>query len=241
MSRGESVVEACHRGYAAAMLIAEDLLLLAFDDTEGKPVSGVENLDAAVAGALLLELTLLGRVDITGEGDEGKAGRIVVRDTSAVGEAELDGALTRLTDEEGSKPKDAVSRLAKGGPVDRLLSGLADRGVLHRESRKVLKLFPVTRWPAADSSHEERLRAELHRVLVDGDEPDDRTAAVIALLVATKSVKHAFPTDDPERTRKRAEQVAEGNWGSDAVRKAIDEVTAAVMVAVMAAVVVTTS
>ncbi|GAA1218421.1 GOLPH3/VPS74 family protein [Prauserella alba] len=223
------------------MLIAEDLLLLAFDDTEGTPVSGVHNLDQAVAGALLLELTLLGRVDITGEADEGEAGRVVVRDATRVGEAELDGALEALAEQEGAKPKDAVNRLAKDGPVDRLLSGLADRGVLKRESRKVLKLFPVTRWPAADSRHEERLRAELHRVLVDGAEPDERTAAVIALLVATKSVRHAFPTDDPDRTGKRAEQVAEGNWGSDAVRKAIDEVTAAVMVAVMAGAVAATT
>lgn len=223
------------------MLIAEDLVLLAFDDTEGKPVSGIQNLDHAVAGALLLELTLLGKVDVTGEADEGEAGRIVLRETASPGDAELDGALAALAEEEGSKPKQAVARLAKDGPVDRLLSGLADRGVLRRESRKVLKLFPVTRWPAADSQHEERLRAQLQRVLVDGQEPDDRTAAVIALLVATKSVRHAFPTDDPEATRQRAEQVAEGNWGSDAVRKAIDEVTAAVMVAVMASVVVTTS
>lgn len=223
------------------MLIAEDLLLLAFDDTEGKPVSGIENLDEAVAGALLLELTLLGKVDITGEADEGKPGRIVLRDPTPVGDAELDGALTALADKEGAKPKDAVARLAQHNPVDRLLSGLADRGVLRRESRKVLKLFPVTRWPAADGRHEEQLRAELHRVLVEGGEPDDRTAAVIALLVATKSVGHAFPTDDAKATRKRAEEVAEGNWGSDAVRKAIDEVTAAVMVVVMAAASVTTS
>ncbi|MBB3052632.1 hypothetical protein FHS23_003666 [Prauserella isguenensis] len=223
------------------MLIAEDLLLLAFDDTEGTPVSGVENLDHAVAGALLLELTLLGKVDVTGEADEAGAGRIVLRDTGPVGDAELDGALAALAEKVGAKPKDAVARLAKDSPVDRLLSGLADRGVLRRESRKVLKLFPVTRWPAVDGRHEQRLRAELHHVLVEGGEPDDRTAAVIALLVATKSVGHAFPTDDAEATRKRAEQVAEGNWGSDAVRKAIDEVTAAVMVAVMAAVVVTTS
>ncbi|GAA1231228.1 GPP34 family phosphoprotein [Prauserella halophila] len=223
------------------MLIAEDLLLLAFDDTEGKPVSGIDNLDRAVAGALLLELTLLGKVDVTGDADEGTAGRIILRETTPVGEAELDGALALLAEEQGSKPKDAVARLAEDDPVERLLSGLADRGVLRRESRKVLKLFPVTRWPAADSRHEESLRAELHRVLVDDGEPDDRTAAVIALLVATKSVRHAFPTDDAEVTRKRAEQIAEGNWGSDAVRKAIDEVTVAVMVSVMAATVVTTS
>ncbi|KMS82266.1 GOLPH3/VPS74 family protein [Prauserella rugosa] len=223
------------------MLIAEDLLLLAFDDTEGKPVSGIENLDQAVAGALLLELTLLGKVDVTGEADGGKAGRIVVRDATPVGNTELDAALAVLDGEQGAKPQDAVARLAKDDPVDRLLSGLADRGVLRRESRKVLKLFPVTRWPAADSRHEEQLRAELHRVLDEGGEPDDRTAAVIALLVATKSVEHALPTDDPKATRKRAEQIAEGNWGGDAVRKAVDEITAAVMVAVMAAVVITTS
>ncbi len=52
------------------MLIAEDLLLLAYDDEKGKPVGVISHLEHSLAGALLVELALLDRVDVTEEGDE---------------------------------------------------------------------------------------------------------------------------------------------------------------------------
>ena len=49
------------------MLIAEDLLLLLYDDQTGKPVTGSPGLDYALAGAVLIELTLNRKLDITSE------------------------------------------------------------------------------------------------------------------------------------------------------------------------------
>ena len=61
------------------MLLAEDLLLLVTDDASGRlAVPGVQA-DAGLGGANLVELTLLGRVDVAGEQDPGKPGRVIVR------------------------------------------------------------------------------------------------------------------------------------------------------------------
>ncbi|PXY22048.1 GOLPH3/VPS74 family protein [Prauserella flavalba] len=223
------------------MLIAEDLLLLVFDDVEGKPVPGVQNVEYSLAGALLIELAMLGRVDVTTEADEGTAGRLVVRDESPTGRDVLDDALAKLSTKEGRKAKDAIGPLSGKGLSDRLLAGLADRGILRREEGRILKLFPVTRWPAEDSRAEERTRAELDRVLVHGEDPGERTGALIALLTGMGVVKRVVESDDAQLVERRAKEIAEGNWAGEAMRKAVEEMTAAVMVAVFVPTIVTTA
>jgi hypothetical protein len=62
------------------MLLAEDLLLLVTDDASGKLSVPGAQADAGLGGANLVELTLLNRVDVTGERDQARPGRIIVRD-----------------------------------------------------------------------------------------------------------------------------------------------------------------
>lgn len=216
------------------MLIAEDLILLAFDDETGKASSGVSNLDYALAGALLIELAMLGRIDVSGEEDEGKAGRLLVLDTTPTGEPALDEALDQVAKLDGKKPKDVLSPLTRNALRTRLLTGLADRGILDKEEGRFLGIFSTTRWPATDSEHEAGVRQALHRVLVGGERPAERSAALIALLTATDSVHKVLDvaSDDRDVVQRRAKEIAEGNWVSDAMRKAVEEITAAVMVAV---------
>jgi hypothetical protein len=75
--------------------------------------------------------------------------------------------------------------------------------------------------------------------LVQQVAPDARTAALIALVHALRC-EHKIV--DPRQyglskreLRARAEQIAKGNWASEAVRKAIDEMIAAVVAATSAA------
>jgi hypothetical protein len=63
------------------MNLAEDVLLLLIDDVSGKPVVDTTRLNLALAGGVLLDLSALGQVDVSGPGEQVKAGRLVVRDT----------------------------------------------------------------------------------------------------------------------------------------------------------------
>ncbi|OZM74240.1 GPP34 family phosphoprotein [Amycolatopsis antarctica] len=222
------------------MLIAEDLVLLVFDDETGKPVSGASNLEYALAGALLIELATHGRVDVTDESAK-KPGRLTVGDTSPLGHPVLDDALAKLSTMDGKKPKDAISPLSGDNLSGRLLEALAERGVLRKEKGKVLGLFPTTSWPAEDSRHEEQVRAGLHRVLVDGGKPTEREGALISLLAAIDLAEKTIEGPDPKLVKSRAKEIAEGNWASEAMRKAVEEVTAAVMVAIMVPTVIMTT
>ncbi|MCO7274135.1 GOLPH3/VPS74 family protein [Cellulosimicrobium cellulans] len=230
------------------MLILEDYLLLTLDDVTGKAVVDASYREQVAAGALLVELALLGRADLAGDGDGGRIGRIVVRDASSTGNALLDEALTVVRSREGSKPKALVAPLAKLRPASRAIASLAERGVLRREEGRVLGIFPTTRWPAADTRHEEGVRADLWRVLVDGGAPDLRTAALVAILAATgqagrvlaaggapgaPAVADAGHEATGPRRRAvdaRAREIARQSWASEAVRAYVEEVTAAILV-----------
>jgi hypothetical protein len=216
------------------MLLAEDLLLLLVDDATGKPLTDGTKLDHAIAGALLLELALQGKVDVTATREENlRKGRLVVRDPSPTGEAILDEALTLISDKQGKKPESVIGPLKKG-LRERLLSGLAERGVLRRDQGKILGIFPTTKWPAEDSRHEDALRSRLHGVLVSGLTPDNRSGALISLLSAIDVVPKIVDSPDRRAVKRRAKEVAEGAWAADAVRRAVEAVNAATVATIAA-------
>jgi len=225
-------------GSVGSVLLAEDLLLLVTDDASGRLSAPGAQVDAGLGGANLVELTLLGQVDISGEQDQGRRGRIVIRDSSPPGDDVLDAALEILVARQGSKPSAVIRPLGKNlRPV--LYQRLAASGVLRAAQGRALGIFPTRTWPTLDPSHEAEVRGLVTQALIQPAAPDERAAALIALLHALKCEHKVV---DPRayqlsrrQLRDRAGQIAQGNWASEAVRKAIDEMIAAVAAASAAA------
>lgn len=225
-------------GSVASMLLAEDLLLLVTDDASGRLAVPAAQVDAGLAGANLLELALMNKVGLSGEHDHSKPGRIVVRDPAPTGDPVLDAALQAIIAHLGSKPAALIRPLGKN-LRQTLYERLARSGVIRAGQDRILGLFPAHRWPTQDSRHEEEVRQQLILALVQQGPPDGRTAALIALLHALRCEHKIINPGDYGLSRQqlssRAEQIANGNWASQAVRKAIREMTAAVVVAVSSA------
>lgn len=219
------------------MLVAHDLLLLLLDDETGKITSGAAEPDKALAGAVLIDLAARELVGVT---TEDKKGRLVALGGQEPPEAVLRQGLAVVREKEGQKPQSVLGPLAKG-LRDQLASDLIEAGILRHEERKVLGLFRTTRLPAADSSHEAGLRAQLTAVLTGAAQPDGHTGPLIALLHAMGAVTSVIPVEDKRAAKRRAKEIADGDWAAAAVRKAVEEVQAAVMVAVMAATTATTT
>lgn len=215
------------------MLLAENLLLLLTDDTTGKLVVNAQQADLALGGAVLVELALQSRVGLA------PSGRIEVGPAEPIGDAVLDGGARILATQQGKKPQAAVRALTKNlRPA--LYARLVEAGMLRSEEGKVLGIFPTHRWPAQDAEEEARTRREITAALVEGVPPRPDTAALISLLHALKAVKHGVDAGAngvrPRELEARAETVSAGDWGSAAVRKAVQEMAAAAatMVAVTA-------
>lgn len=209
------------------MLLAEELLLLALDDRTGRV--GVREIDKGLAGAVLLELALLGRVRVAEKRENVRAGRLVLQPGPPPGHPVLDAGLATLEDREGRRPERVIGALGKD-LRDRLADGLVAAGVLRRERHRVLGLFPTRRLHAQDGTHEAAVRERIQAAL-RGATPDERTAALIALLSALKAVTTVFEVPDKRAARRRAREIAEGQWAATAVRKAVEAALAATVTA----------
>jgi hypothetical protein len=116
-----------------------------------------------------------------------------------------------------------LGRLGKGLD-DRLAADLAERRILERRDGKRLGVLPRTTWPAADTTRESQLRRAITVCLVDGGRPDERTAALIGLLAAIDRAHlavSAHHTATKRQLRKRANEIAEGQWAAKAVKDAM--------------------
>ncbi|MFI9123810.1 GPP34 family phosphoprotein [Streptomyces bikiniensis] len=214
--------------------LAEEIMLLSLDDESG---AAKERQSAAwaVAGGILLDLVLAGRVAVDG-------GRLRVADRTPTDVPLLDERLRLIAEWAGRRkraPK-ATEWLTKDCPkaVKATTESLRGRGLVRAEQRRVLGLFPVTRYPEADGSVERELRDRLRAVVLGGAEPDTRTAGLLALVHGAKLHRVAFPDVPRKEIAPRLEEITAGQWAAEDVRRAIRDMQAA-MVAVMAATMVT--
>jgi hypothetical protein len=215
------------------MLIAEELLLLLLDDEKGTSDAWVMAADQGLAGALLLDLLVAERL----EERDGKLARAGTEPS----EPAL-AAAWRAIDE--PKPiKHWVGKLpGKLKPIKGTIAGpLVSRGVLDERRHKILGLFPSTRYAELDPSPEQELRARLRRVLVDGEEPDDRTVELLGVLVPLDMIKRLFRGGERRPANQRAKALAERGPVGDAVHAAVQQEIMGVIIATTAATAATTT
>ncbi|EGX54816.1 hypothetical protein SZN_36047 [Streptomyces zinciresistens K42] len=215
------------------LLLVEDLTLLMFDDASGA-IAGAGTLYYTLGGAVLVELARTGRVEI----DERDRGLNGPRVRAVAGEPLSDPLLRAAHAKVAARPRGVQTLLVEIGTGLRetVLDRLVERGLVRRERRTTLGVFRTTAWRAADTGHKESLVAEVRAALVDGVEPDTRTAALIGLLSASgtlPSLHRAIPWSGAVYTR--AKRLEQASWGAEAVNAAVTRTLLAVSVGAAAA------
>jgi hypothetical protein len=211
----------------AGLLLAEELLLIAYDDERGRDRSDW-GLDAGLAGALLIELADSGH--LTQDADH------LVPTGAGPAPGGLPGeALAAVAASE--RPRSAghwVHRLPRTlEPLRRRVAeGLVARGILREEHARALGVIPVTRFPIREPAVEAALVARLRGVLLEDRPPDARTAQLVALLSGVQLVGLVVPRARRRAARRHAHEIADGDMEAEAVDRAIREVQAAVVAAV---------
>lgn len=208
-------------------LIVEDLLLLLLDDEKGY-IAGEGMLYYPLGGAVLIELALEGHVRF----EPAERAFATSKVHAVEGPAPTDPMLAEAYAIVVKKPRTAQELLIMIGTKLRVpvADRLVERGLVRRDTKKVLGLFRSTTWPAADARHETELRELIEGVLVEGRDPDSRTGAVIALLAASGQMHQVLQYPEVSRTalEKRAGAIIEGNWAAEAVKAAITATNAAI-------------
>ncbi|MEU4243895.1 GPP34 family phosphoprotein [Actinoplanes sp. NPDC026619] len=211
------------------MSLAEEFLLLAYDES-GAPLTDGTRLDNGLGGALLLELALAKRVDIEDK-------RVVVLSDAPTGDVLADQALSVIASSDNPrKPGHWVTKLSKQARP-RVLEKLIAEGVLTVEKDRVLWVFPRKLYPPATGelpAVEAEARDRLRAAVLGTGPVEPRTAALCALMAATELDGKVLGDLDRRQVKARLKEIGEGSWAADAVRRTIEEIQAAVLVAIIA-------
>ncbi|GIG35436.1 GOLPH3/VPS74 family protein [Cellulomonas pakistanensis] len=212
----------------AAPTLAEDLLLLLFDRRHGVFHGEGVPLFHVLAGAVLVDLAVQDRVRVAA------ASSWRGRPVTAVGdEPPADELLRPAWERAARKPVDVQQLIVETGPVLRpaTVDRLVERGHLRTERRTVLGLLPVTALADGGTPRRAELVAGVRAALVDGAEPDARTAALAGLLSASGSLPalhREIPWSGAVHDRGRALQDAD--WGAAEAAEAVRRSVVAVLV-----------
>ena len=190
------------------LTMPEEIMLLLLDDRTGRPVGlPPPAADYAVAGAILMDLSLSGHVDTDLE-------RLMLTSSAPTGDAVLDEALAMIAASIATRDsRHWISELGARGErlrgmlLDRLVAG----GVLHAEEGRFLWVFPDRRYPkAAEGAAEvKEVRTRLREIILSADIPDARDALLIGLCRATGLVPLLLTPPELEETVQRVDEIAD--------------------------------
>lgn len=214
----------------SAPILAEDLLLVLFQPDSGT-IAGENTLYYVLAGAVLADLAFNESVTTTTT----RTGSVSVE--AVEGRAPSDEILRSAWDYASNKPDGVQTMLAAIGPTLRqpLLERLVARGDIREENGKVLGLLKTTTLKDGGSGRRSGLIRDVRNVLVDGEEPTPRVAALAALMWGSGTLQQ-FDPEIPWTSAviTRAEELARGNWSAEGANQAVARATAAT-IAIIAA------
>jgi hypothetical protein len=193
--------------------LVDELLLLAHD-IRGKCRIAPTEMDYGVAGALLSELRLAGRLTLDGS-------VLVAADGPLAGDPILDELRARIA-ASSRTPQEWVAHLSGSDLTERLLNRMLERGQIEVDRHRNYGLFAETWYPVRDivalwEAHQRVVVATTTRVA-----PDRRTLALGALAEAAGLGKVLFATSGDWRVLcARMRETSSGDWAAEAVRQAV--------------------
>lgn len=206
---------------------AEEILLIALDDCSGRfhPLPD-RALDFALAGAILIDLAEKGCLTL---------GERRVRELSSEppGDRVLGFAMEQLSKIEGDEVtiERALSSLAAHGGWlrDQTLGSLVEREILSKSEDRFLWVFHSERYPLADRDEERIVKRRLRHVILDGDEPSPRDAALLAIVDVCQLGFAIFTREELDLHAERLRTISRSQSVGRAMIDAIGEVQNAIL------------
>jgi Golgi phosphoprotein 3 GPP34 len=186
-----------------SIALAEELLLLAYDDQTGKATGSRIGLDLGMSAAVLVDLALAGRIAYVN-------GYLTVIDPSPIGDPIADTVLAKAAQDDPHTPAEWLQRLRHRLRI-RVLEELVARGVVRDIDETQLEFIHVHRYPSADPEYEAAIRRRLAEAVTSEEIPDERTAALATLLTACRMEPALrLPPEETAKAHRRLQEIASG-------------------------------
>ena len=178
---------------------SEEIMLLLLDDGDGTFVDlPVQSLEFALAGSVLMDLAMEGRIDTDPE-------RLFVVDRTPIDDDLLEPTFRRITSSMVTyNTRDWIQQITPyaGDIRERSLVRLVERGILREEQGRFLWVFHTRRYPVIDNQTLREVKLRIMEVLLTDQIPDARDVVLIALadvcgifssLLSSRELKQVTP------------------------------------------------
>ncbi|AGA68106.1 Golgi phosphoprotein 3 (GPP34) [Desulfitobacterium dichloroeliminans LMG P-21439] len=208
--------------------LMEEVLLLSLNEDKGNfSFTASTVMNYCLAGAILMELELHKRIAADKK-------ILSVLDSRSLNNSRLNSALSLLhSGKRQRSPEHWVGKLS--GSLKGLRKGLLEEMVdkaLVREEEKQFFFFTTTRYPVRDPRTKKDIVERIHRALIRGEKPSQRTARLIGLLYASGLLLYLFDKEDRKEAKRRAKEMSKEDILANAVKKSIQLQNSAGIVAV---------
>ncbi|MFM9611513.1 GOLPH3/VPS74 family protein [Streptomyces niveiscabiei] len=193
------------------LTIGEQIVLLALDEKTGELREAPLRVSLAASAAALLELEL------------------------PSGPTPQSAAAGLMDEHRRAHPEETPREwlLAVREPaLDAAYQGLLEKGIVQEQGRRVLGAFGSVKHPVTDPSELVALRGRLTAVLADGQEPDERTAVLLAVL-RHSGLTAVLPQGFDERLTALTEEQGQAAELGDAIRTTIGALTVVIATAAL--------
>ena len=189
----------------AAVTLCEEIILLTVSD-DGALLRRHDDISvrAAVSGACLVELALLGRLDNDLE-------RIYVVNGDQTGEPHLDLALDKLGGKGSVRALDVGTKTVfdQAPNLYRLaLTRLIERGILAQTEDTFLWVLKTRRYPPIDDQVQTEAKQKIFNILTGKTVPTPEEIALVSLAVETDILKLFMSEREIGRLEGRIQQIA---------------------------------
>ncbi len=210
-----------------SLRFSEEIVLLSLDEGGARLPLPEKSLEFGVAGALLLELAFLGRVDTD-------ASRLEKLDSSPTGDRILDRVLSMLP--AGFVPiRDALASIARKGDsfVNARLNSLVEKGVLERREERFLWVVSERRYPVSDASRLVETRGRLRSIILSpGEIPSPSDAVLVALVSACGLMGTVLSDEEAKSSRSRIEAISKMDFIAQEISRSLAEIQRAIIEAI---------
>lgn len=186
------------------LTLADEIVVLMLQDDTGairSACAGVANI--AIAGGMLMELALLGRIDTD-------LTSLFIVDPVPVGDKLLDQTLQQIA-AEPQKRSSAwwIERLGlhSGDLSGRVLARLVEAGILRVEEQQFLWVFSRRAYPPSSGREEREAKARLMSVIFDDALPTPRDTLLVSLADSTGILDQMLTSKELGKVSKRVAEV----------------------------------
>jgi golgi phosphoprotein 3 len=188
------------QGTLGQLTLADEIVVLMLrDDTGEIRTECVDVANIVIVGGILMELSMLGRIDTDLKS-------LFMLNSGPVGDDLLDRVLEEIDAAERRPSAWWIERLNRQSPdlLSKILERLVQAGILLVENRRYLWIFSRRAYPQNTGREEREAKARLSSIIFGNELPATRDTLLLGLAQASGVLSVIFP---PEQINKAASRI----------------------------------